>query len=154
MMPDVRRSGYPREVARERKGLASRRAPSAFPARSDASWIFWRILLACGVTRAGGRSNLALDAGGAAYAWGDNGLNQLGDGNSAVDGPNPNRLSPGVVSGGQTFTAIDCAVYHTVALTPAGAASGRGHNPFGNLGDGTVAQRNTPVVALGGLTFK
>jgi hypothetical protein len=33
-----------------------------------------------------------------------------------------NRLSPGPVSGGQTFTAIDCAVYHTVALTPAGAA--------------------------------
>jgi alpha-tubulin suppressor-like RCC1 family protein len=101
----------------------------------------------------GGRHTVALGTTGAAYAWGSNGTNQLGDGTS-VDGSLQDRLSPGLVSGGQTFTAVSCAIYHTVALTPAGAAYGWGHNPFGQLGDGTVSQRNTPVATLGLHTFK
>jgi alpha-tubulin suppressor-like RCC1 family protein len=104
----------------------------------------------------GGRHTVALTATGAAYAWGSNGESQLGDGTSTLNGPNPpDRLTPGAVTGGLTFTAISCGLFYTAALTPAAAAYGWGHNPFGQLGDGTTTtQRNAPVAAAGGLTFK
>lgn len=35
-----------------------------------------------------------------------------------------------------------------------GSAWGVGNNPFGNLGDGTVVSKSSPVPVLGGLTFK
>jgi alpha-tubulin suppressor-like RCC1 family protein len=95
-------------------------------------------------------------AGGAAYCWGDNTTGSVGDGTTTQ------RTSPVAVAGGAGATALTAGgganlgavtTYygHSCALA-AGSISCWGSNESGQLGDGTLAQRTTPVpVALGSL---
>jgi alpha-tubulin suppressor-like RCC1 family protein len=86
----------------------------------------------------------ALTPGGAAYCWGTNGLGELGDGSNAT------QRVPVAVAGGLTFSAIDVAdAHHTCGLTTSGVAYCWGSNQSGQLGDGTVTNRNVPVKVLG-----
>jgi alpha-tubulin suppressor-like RCC1 family protein len=90
---------------------------------------------------AGAWYTVGLTATGTAYAWGDNRYGQLGDG-TTTDRHTPVavEMPPGV-----SFVGIDGGGYHTVALTPTGAAYAWGYNREGEVGDGTTVNRTTPV---------
>ncbi|NIL64793.1 RCC1 domain-containing protein [Salinispora arenicola] len=94
---------------------------------------------------AGDAHSVALTAAGTVLAWGDNSHGQLGDGTGA------DSLTPVGVNlpAGVTASAVAAGRDHSVALTSAGAVLAWGGNSFGQLGDGTVVDRSTPVaVAL------
>ncbi|WP_026184263.1 RCC1 domain-containing protein [Salinispora vitiensis] len=90
---------------------------------------------------AGGRSHsLAVTSAGAARAWGNNFVGQLGDGSNVNRNASvPVRLPPGT-----TVTAIAGGLNHSLALTSVGTVLAWGSNSWGQLGDGTTRERNTP----------
>ena len=97
----------------------------------------------------GGAHGLALGTDGRAYAWGDNGSGQLGDGTSdpvtrAV------VVSRGVVPLGVLLTAISAGGQHSVALGSDGKLYAWGENEHGQLGDGTTTDRAEPVEVVAG----
>src|SRR5207247_242978 len=102
----------------------------------------------CGVTTAG-----------AAYCWGGNGTGQLGNGTTT--GPQmclgaPCTMSPAAVVGGLKFATVSAGVYHTCAITTAGAAYCWGANDGYLLGDGTTdttSKHTSPIAVVGGLKF-
>ena len=77
---------------------------------------------------------------GAAYCWGQNNVGQLGDGS------NTSRLTPVLVSGGHTFTAVDAGFAHVIAIATGGIAYAWGGNSQGQIGDGSTTARTTPVL--------
>lgn len=91
---------------------------------------------------AGSAHSCAVTTAGAAFCWGGNFSNQLGDGTST------NRITPvsvsGLSSGVQSLAVGD---NHSCALTTAGAVQCWGYNDNGQLGDTTRTQRSTPVAA-------
>ena len=101
---------------------------------------------------AGGLHTAALKSDGALWTWGRNDNGQLGDGS------NTNKNAPArVFEGGNTWMAIAAggpAYYqsypHTVALKSDGTLWAWGANGYGQLGDGTNTNRNTPVQVFGG----
>ena len=86
----------------------------------------------------------ALTTAGAVKCWGYNFYGQLGD-NSMTQ-----RLTPvdvvGLASG---VAAVAAGVYHTCALTTAGAVKCWGRNFNGGLGDNSTTTRLTPVDVVG-----
>jgi alpha-tubulin suppressor-like RCC1 family protein len=103
------------------------------------------------VVGAGGRQSCGVALDGSAFCWGANSYGDLGDGSTSESS------APVAVSGGLTFatTAGTLAMGedHTCALTTAGAAYCWGYNALGQLGDGSVSSRLTPVRVPGGMTF-
>lgn len=87
--------------------------------------------------------------GGDGYCWGQNDAGQLGDGTTTV------RLTPVGVLGGLSFTSVTAARqgYHSCGVTAGGSAYCWGDNAHGQLGDGTTAQRRSPITVLGGHSF-
>jgi alpha-tubulin suppressor-like RCC1 family protein/pimeloyl-ACP methyl ester carboxylesterase len=115
---------------------------------------------------AGGYHTCALLSVGGAKCWGSNSSGQLGDGtttqhNTPVDvsgltPPPPRPASrkqhntPVDVSGLTSWViAIAAGGDHTCALLSGGGVECWGDNYFGQLGDGTATQRNTPVDVSG-----
>ena len=92
----------------------------------------------------GHEHSCALNAIGGVECWGDNEYGQLGDGTSeARNAPvNVVRLSSGL-------RAIAAGGGHTCALTGEGGIKCWGDNQFGQLGDGTTTNRNSPVDVVG-----
>jgi alpha-tubulin suppressor-like RCC1 family protein len=84
-------------------------------------------------------SSLALDTDGRIWAWGWNGLGQLGDGTTT------DRHTPVLVPMPETMVDVLASDAFTVALGESGTAYAWGVNNFGQLGDGTMDQRLTPV---------
>ena len=98
----------------------------------------------CQVT-AGYRHTVGVDYQGQVWGWGYNAYGQLGD-NSLTS-----RRTPVSISGGKkTFCKITAGQHHTVGVDYLGQVWGWGYNYYGQLGDNSVAQRNTPVSILGG----
>jgi alpha-tubulin suppressor-like RCC1 family protein len=78
---------------------------------------------------------------GTAWAWGANGLGQLGNGTLV------GRSLPYAVSlpAGTTVTAIASGWNHNLALASSGQVLSWGYNSTGQLGNGTVTDSTTPV---------
>lgn len=88
----------------------------------------------------GGEHTCALTKSGAVKCWGLTDFGQLGSGTYKVS--NTPIDIPGLSSG---VTAIVAGEYHTCALTQSGAVKCWGRNNFGQLGNGTKNNSNTPV---------
>lgn len=81
---------------------------------------------------------------GAVWCWGGNWTGQLGDGSTT------NRATPIAVPGlASGVTTIATGFNHTCALKSDATVWCWGDNSYGQLGDGTNTDRNTPVAVLG-----
>jgi alpha-tubulin suppressor-like RCC1 family protein len=97
---------------------------------------------------AGALHSLAIDADGAVWAWGANTAGELGD--STLE----NRPAPVLVHGvsdavavaaGEASTVTSNACCHSLALKADGTVWAWGENWSGELGDGSIQDRSTPV---------
>jgi hypothetical protein len=95
-----------------------------------------------------------------AFCWGSNSAGQLGDGTenqcglperpACTDPPTINdRSVPTLVGGGLQLRQIDAATWHTCAITTDDRAYCWGDNWYGQLGDGTFADRLAPSPVTG-----
>lgn len=103
--------------------------------------------LASGVTAiaAGADHTCAVTAARTVLCWGYNAFGQLGDGTTL------DRHEPVAVSVAKLSNVIGLAAgsYHTCALIATGGVKCWGWNLSGQLGDGTISQRNTPGPVIG-----
>lgn len=93
---------------------------------------------------AGAYSTCAVTSAGAAMCWGSNDSGLLGDGTTT------NRNQPTPVSGlGHGVAAVTVGSDHACARTTSGGVKCWGNNDNGQLGDGTIVDRHTPVDVVG-----
>ncbi len=97
---------------------------------------------------AGSFHTCALVAGGSVKCWGHDGSGQLGDGNNPGSSAGTS-LVPVAVSGLTDAVSVAGGEFHTCAVRSTGGVSCWGHNGFGQLGDGTKADRDAPVAVSG-----
>jgi alpha-tubulin suppressor-like RCC1 family protein len=91
--------------------------------------------------------SLSLENEGFSGGWGSNFGGRLGDGTST------NTLSPVSVIGGFTdWCSVSAGYAHSLGITGKGIAWSWGESAAGELGDGTVSDRSSPVSVVGGFT--
>jgi len=92
---------------------------------------------------AGGHHTVGICEGGMLWSWGRNNVGQLGDGTTTqrtrpwVTDVTSDRVS--------NWASVSASRYHTVAVRTDGTLWAWGNNSFGQLGDGTLTQRHSPV---------
>jgi alpha-tubulin suppressor-like RCC1 family protein len=92
----------------------------------------------------GGYNTCALTNGGGAKCWGGNGFGELGDDTRLL------RRTPVDVSGlSSGANEVAAGSHHTCVLTTPGGVKCWGYNYYGQVGDGTRSDRQTPVDVLG-----
>jgi alpha-tubulin suppressor-like RCC1 family protein len=90
----------------------------------------------------GDRSTCALLDSGIVKCWGRNDMGQLGDG-TTTDKTSPTQVASFGAS--RSAVAISSGIYHTCAILDNKSISCWGYNNYGQLGDGTTSNRNSPV---------
>jgi len=93
---------------------------------------------------AGGDHTVALTSDGQVFDWGNNSYGQLGNGTIAHNSMPVAAFSGGVLAG-KIVTAIAAGGVHTLARISDGRVYAWGNNSYGELGDGTITSRTTPV---------
>ncbi|MFL5495476.1 MAG: RCC1 domain-containing protein [Gemmatimonadales bacterium] len=94
---------------------------------------------------AGGAHTCAVTPFDRAFCWGANARGQLGDGTITTDRPTPVR-----VVGGLLFTQVNAGKFrHTCGVTIDKHAYCWGQNDLGELGDGTLHNRERPTPVAG-----
>jgi hypothetical protein len=83
------------------------------------------------------------------YCWGDNSRGELGIGSYDA-----NHNIPAEVPAPFRLTAVDAGDHHTCALAADGTSYCWGDNRWGELGDGSLDGRATPVAGASGLKFR
>jgi alpha-tubulin suppressor-like RCC1 family protein len=98
----------------------------------------------------GGEYTAAIKTDGTLWTWGLNSSGQLGD-NTII-----NRSTPvTTLTGGTDWKQVACGQEYTSAIKTDGTLWTWGRNQFGQLGDNTTTQRNTPVTTFtGGTNWK
>lgn len=101
---------------------------------------------------AGGYHSLALAENGTVWSWGGNQYGQLGNGTTFIPEPPfglfyPSLLfyKPTQVPGLIDIIAVEAGKFHSLALQSDGTVWAWGLNADGQLGDGTLIDRNLPV---------
>jgi len=94
---------------------------------------------------AGSDHSLAVTTNGRVYAWGLNGNGQLGDG-TIIQRYRPTLIAFTGLESGETIQSIDGGFYYSLGVTSNGKVFAWGRNQFGQLGDGTIIQRNSPTL--------
>ena len=101
-----------------------------------------------------GRSHSsAITSAGRVFTWGANGSGQLGDGTTTSSTTPVDITSRFNLMVGETFTGVSLGYYHSSAITSAGRIFTWGYNYDGQLGDGTIINRNTPVDITNGFNL-
>ena len=95
--------------------------------------------------------SLAVKSDGTVWAWGYNEYGQLGNGTLTTSGTPVQVLGPGGSGYLTGMVAIAGAVYHSLALRSDGTVWAWGNNAYGELGNGTFTESETPV-QVGGLS--
>jgi alpha-tubulin suppressor-like RCC1 family protein len=93
--------------------------------------------------------NLALKSDGTVWAWGYNGYGDLGNGTYTSSKTPVQVLGPGGVGFLTGVTALAGGGYSKMALKSDGTVWAWGYNSYGELGNGTYTNSNTPVQVLG-----
>ena len=88
---------------------------------------------------AGVLHTIALKTDGSLWAWGYNGVGELGD------GTNVDRNTPVRIGSETNWSAISAGEFRTIALKTDGSIWAWGSNYNGELGNGTNSVRNTPA---------
>lgn len=104
-------------------------------------------------TSIGSYHGLALKSDGTVWAWGQNNDGQLGN-NSTTNSSAPVEVLAGACAGCGTYlsgvVAIAAGSFHSVALRSDGTVWTWGDNQYGELGNNSTTQANTPVEVLTG----
>jgi alpha-tubulin suppressor-like RCC1 family protein len=88
----------------------------------------------------------ALDSAGAAFCWGTNGAGELGDGKTA-DSAAPVAVDISGVLARKVLTGISAGGFHVCVGDRSGARYCWGDNNQGDLGNGTTAPSDVPVLS-------
>ena len=99
---------------------------------------------------AGGFHNIALKADRTIWTWGNNNEGELGDGTAANQGKSSNdtttcKATPVQIPRLTGIEAIAAGGNHALAIKTDGTIWAWGDNYSGQIGDGTLIERNTPV---------
>ena len=90
--------------------------------------------------------SIALSMDGKVFSWGSNQDGKLGDGNSTGGVNVPVAVkTEGTPMKGKTISQISSGYVHNLALSMDGKVYAWGNNSDGQLGDGTINNRNVPV---------
>ena len=96
---------------------------------------------------AGSSHSLGATSSGIAWAWGFNVNGRLGDGTTV------SKTSPVSVIGGITnWSQVSAGGSHSLGVTSSGIVWAWGNNVNGQLGDGTIVSKTSPVSVIGGIT--
>jgi alpha-tubulin suppressor-like RCC1 family protein len=106
----------------------------------------WKTIASGGNGLSGGGHTLAIRADGLLFAWGDNGLGQLGDGTTVA------KSSP-IQIGGSSWIAVSCMGAGSLALRSDGLLFAWGAGGLGEIGDGSAVNRSSPV-QIGASTWR
>ena len=97
----------------------------------------------------GNNYSLAITSEGRIFAWGSNGVGQLGDG-TTTDRYTPTEITDNFsLNTEETITEFNLGESHSSAITSEGRIFTWGWNDYGRLGDGTTTNRYTPTEITG-----
>jgi alpha-tubulin suppressor-like RCC1 family protein len=94
---------------------------------------------------AGFGHSLAVTTQGLVYTWGWNGSGQLGDG-TYNNRSTPTLINVPNLQSGERIDHVSASNFHSLAVTSQGRVYAWGWNYYGQLGDGTNTNRNTPTL--------